>query len=179
MLNRINKHQNQYLDITIKIEGCRDFISSEDEYDFIRDVMHLFGEEEVDWFHQYPYIGEEWGKVLVADFAFPQYNIVIELDGKDHESKQKKEKDAVRDEIFRENGLQVIRIKTPIERDMLPYWISFIHESIELAKKDIEKNSVCAVKTRKMFGQKKLQKEIYKRFMGKQLSKYYGISDDK
>ena len=43
------------------------------------------------------------------DFLLPEYNIAVEIDGKDH--KRRKKQDSRRDELFRSIGVKTIRIK--------------------------------------------------------------------
>lgn len=43
------------------------------------------------------------------DFLLPEYNIAVEIDGKDH--KRRKKQDNRRDELFRSIGVKTIRIK--------------------------------------------------------------------
>lgn len=43
------------------------------------------------------------------DFLLPEYNIAVEIDGKDH--KRRKKRDNRRDELFRSIGVKTIRIK--------------------------------------------------------------------
>lgn len=45
------------------------------------------------------------------DFYLPDYNIDLEIDGKQHEYKERKEKDILRDKILTENNYEVYRIK--------------------------------------------------------------------
>ncbi len=48
---------------------------------------------------------------FIADFFCSKANIVIELDGSQHYTKEGKEKDDIRTEILEEYGIAVIRIK--------------------------------------------------------------------
>lgn len=48
-------------------------------------------------------------KFFFLDFLLPEYNIAVEIDGKDH--KRRKKRDNRRDELFRSIGVKTIRIK--------------------------------------------------------------------
>ena len=48
-------------------------------------------------------------KFFFLDFLLPEYNIAVEIDGKDHI--RRKKRDNRRDELFRSIGVKTIRIK--------------------------------------------------------------------
>src|SRR5258708_7438439 len=48
----------------------------------------------------------------IVDFFFPQYGVVVELDGPFHDAK----KDSLRDETLLKNGVSVMRFKNPTDR---------------------------------------------------------------
>ncbi len=69
---------------------------------------------------QYPLIYEKKGKELfffVADFYCAKQKLVIELDGKIHDYQEEHDKN--RDEITKQMGLRVLRIKNEELNDMM------------------------------------------------------------
>jgi hypothetical protein len=124
----LTRHQNNYFDVSVKNEIIKETISSPREYEFQNLLISMGFKEGKDFIHQFACLQEEMGKLYVADFAFPDEKVIIELDGKEH--KGKKKEDHLRDKVFGLNGFQVIRIKTPMDEYHGTYWKYFIKELI-------------------------------------------------
>lgn len=73
---------------------------------------HRVGEYLLDkgikFIHQAPFI--VYGRIYFADFFLPQFNRIIEVDGKYHQGFTRSEKDADRDVDFRSIGIKTIRV---------------------------------------------------------------------
>ncbi len=127
MLTRL---QSFYYDKTVRNENIKKAISSDDEFPFIEFLGKIGYKKDRDFIHQFPCVQEEMGKLFVADFAFPNEKIIIELDGQGHRERKQKNKDELRDKVFRLNGFTVLRIKTPMNNFDKSFWKSFIQETI-------------------------------------------------
>lgn len=70
-------------------------------------------EKDKDFYHNYKFKSDK-GKYFYADFFFPKWNLIIEINGKIWHSffKQAKEKDARRDVWLRGMGFEIIRINS-------------------------------------------------------------------
>lgn len=118
----LSRSQANFFDKTVKIDEVKNCISSPREYEFMEYLAHIGFRLNTHYVHQFACCQEEMGLVAVADFAFPNEKIVIELDGKSHSSKKQKASDEKRDKVFIANGYMVMRIKTPMdEYDKLLY----------------------------------------------------------
>jgi len=126
----LSRHQNIFSDITIKNENVKKTISSPFEYIFKKMLKDVGFKEGKDFIHQHPCSQEEMGKLYVADFAFLDEKIIIELDGDEHKNRAHKRADNLRDKVFELNGFYVIRIKTPLDEYHGTYWKYFIKETI-------------------------------------------------
>ena len=57
--------------------------------------------------------------IYIADFYCHKFKLMIELDGDYHNQEQQKQKDEVRTEVLRLNGLKIIRFKNEeVEQDI-------------------------------------------------------------
>ena len=57
--------------------------------------------------------------IYIADFYCHKFKLIIELDGDYHNQEEQKQKDEVRTEVLRLNGLKIIRFKNEeVERDI-------------------------------------------------------------
>lgn len=106
--------QCHFYDKTVKIEKIKNTISSPREFEFIDYLRKIDFKLDIHYVHQFACCQEEIGMVAVADFAFPNEKIIIELDGKSHKHRKQKELDYKRDRTFIANGFMILRIKTPM-----------------------------------------------------------------
>lgn len=65
--------------------------------------------KKIKFINQAPFILDD--KIFFADFFIPDFNIIIEIDGKYHDSNKQKKLDAIRDFIF--NGYKIHTIRIP------------------------------------------------------------------
>ena len=57
--------------------------------------------------------------IYIADFYCHKFKLIIELDGDYHNQEEQKQKDEVRTEVLRLNGLKIIRFKNEeVEQDI-------------------------------------------------------------
>ena len=57
--------------------------------------------------------------IYIADFYCHKFKLIIELDGDYHDQEEQKQKDEVRTEVLRLNGLKIIRFKNEeVEQDI-------------------------------------------------------------
>lgn len=124
--NMLSTSQKNFVDIAIHHPKIIKTISSKQEYEFKNILLSAGFIEGKDYFHQHPFSQSDVGLVAVADFAFLKEKIIIELDGKSHQGKIKREHDQKRDAIFNANKFTIIRIKTPMDSDQKSYWKIFI-----------------------------------------------------
>jgi very-short-patch-repair endonuclease len=101
----VNKQRAHYFDKTVHHPKIKEAISGKNEESIIEilkmNEYHL-GE---DYVRQHPI-----ASLYVIDFAFINEQIVIEVDGTNHDTKKQMKKDRSRDFYLRSNGWVVIRI---------------------------------------------------------------------
>ena len=125
----LSNRQKKFLDITLPIANIKKAISSLEEFRF-KEILNDVGlEEGKDYIHQFPCTYEE-AIIIVADFCLLKEKIIIELDGKSHNSKAQNKLDKKRDTIFKANDYSVIRVKTPLTDEKMVYWHAFIKEIV-------------------------------------------------
>jgi len=81
---------------------------------FFKKVLELNGysnEFEINYKIKKRDLGLDCNANYFLDFYFPKYNVDLEIDGKQHEYKERKKKDAERDEALIKNEYNVYRIK--------------------------------------------------------------------
>ena len=113
-------------------KSWKESMAGENE-DRVRRVIESLGYAfNSDFFNQYP-IGESF----VLDFAFVELKTCIEVDGQDHNSKVRKQKDSKRDAYLNNNGWVVIRVK---DKDFFDsYKMAFYKNLIKEVLKEREK----------------------------------------
>jgi len=101
----LNKHRAYYFDKTVHHPKVKEAISGKNE-EVIIEVMKMNGYRlGKDYVRQHPI-----ASLYVVDFAFINEQVVIEVDGENHNSKKQIKKDQSRDFYLRSNGWVVIRI---------------------------------------------------------------------
>ena len=158
----LNRRQQIFVDISANNKNVKKCISSKEEYPF-KKILSCFGQEGKDWFHQKPYYDEELGLVAIPDFVFPNYRLMIELDGVGHKYKAQRELDVKRDKVFNSNGFYLLRIKTPISPERLSYWKVYIEETIKICKEEIEKEKNRGERRKVLFTKKEFEKLFIKK----------------
>jgi hypothetical protein len=126
----LTPRQNFYFDVTVKHPKIKETISSPREFEFENLLIEIGYKKGKDFTHQFACACDEMNKVYVADFAFPDEKIIIELDGENHKYKQHRNEDILRDKVFNNNGYTVLRIKTPLDEEQKRYWRYLIKEII-------------------------------------------------
>jgi hypothetical protein len=159
----LSKHQQCFIDYTIIHPKVKQAISSKEEYSF-KNILSAIGQENKDWYHQKPFVCEEEKVVAVADFAFPDYNLIIELDGPSHKQKNQHKKDKERDNIFFHNDYEVIRIKTPIPEEKRTYWKVFIEETLKQIKEAEAKKGKTKKRKKAPYTDKEFE-QAFKRYL--------------
>lgn len=134
----LSYHQQLFYDVTSKHYKIKEAISSKHEYDF-KEILEAVGKENIDWFHQMAFMNEEEGLVAVCDFAFPSAQLIIELDGRSHRSREQKERDYKRDKVFNANDFIVLRMPCPIPREKYNYYKAYIDEFYKICLKEVIK----------------------------------------
>ena len=127
----LTPRQIHYFEKTSKHEEIKKAISSPREYEFMNYLADIGFRLNIDYIHQFACTQEDVGMVAVADFAFPNEKIVIELDGSSHTDKKQKQLDAKRDKTFIANGYMIFRIETPMtneDKTFYKYLIKDVYE---------------------------------------------------
>ena len=130
--SKLNSNQKGYFfKTTRKNDNYKKIISSPKEYEFIKYLEELGFKENIDFKHQFPCAQEQMGLVYVADFCFPKEMLIIELDGKSHNSKKQRMRDGMRDYVFRTNKYSIVRIKTPMTNYDKSFYKNIIKDFIK------------------------------------------------
>lgn len=151
-----SKAQQNFIDVMVHHPKVKQCISSKHEFEF-KKILSAIGQEGKDWFHQKCYEHEETKLIAVADFAFPEENLIIELDGTSHNGKQKKELDIKRDTVFYYNDHIVIRIKVPLDDSQKVYWKVYIEELVKILR---EEKKEAKSKTKIRINKKEFEKRL-------------------
>ena len=74
--------------------------------------------------------------IYIADFYCHKFKLIIELDGDYHNQEEQKQKDEVRTEVLRLNGLKIIRFKNEeVEQDINQVLITIKNKIEQLKEK--------------------------------------------
>ena len=85
-----------------------------------------------DFKRQFP-IGDRY----VADFAFPDEKVVIEVDGVSHSHIKERKKDKIKDKFYKWNDWVIIRIPEKKFFNNPSFWKHLIHEVVEERRKHL------------------------------------------
>jgi very-short-patch-repair endonuclease len=121
----MRRSQQHFVDDLLTKRGVANTISSPEEFKFI-ELLKRAGMTESDFHHQFCFDDDE--TLIVVDFFFPSYSLVVELDGERHKRKRSKKVDLMRDRICRLNGISTVRIKTPMSKEKESFWFHFFRE---------------------------------------------------
>lgn len=72
--------------------------------------------------------------IYIADFYCHKFKLIIELDGDYHNQEEQKQKDEVRTEVLRLNGLKIIRFKNEEVEQDINQVLTTINNKIEQLK---------------------------------------------
>jgi very-short-patch-repair endonuclease len=76
--------------------------------------------------------------IYIADFYCHKFKLIIELDGDYHNQEEQKQKDEVRTEVLRLNGLKIIRFKNEEVEQDINQVLTTIKNKIEQLKEKIK-----------------------------------------
>jgi very-short-patch-repair endonuclease len=79
--------------------------SSFAEIMFTKFLNNVGFKEQIDFFREFPF------SKYFCDFYFPQKQLVVEIDGKQHEEKERQRVDQEKDAFLKSKGIKVVRIK--------------------------------------------------------------------
>jgi hypothetical protein len=132
----LSRQQKNYVENAVVTAGIRNQISGKGEGEFKKILERCGYKEGEDFIHQFPCSQEEDGLIAIADFAFPNEKLIIEIDGDSHKTKPQIKKDARRDQIFQSNDFHVIRITLPLTDEKKSYWSVYVKTLIKDARED-------------------------------------------
>lgn len=113
----------------------KDQMSGKNEL-LIIEILNMWGYKiNEDYFRQYP-IGDKY----VLDFAFPNEQVAIEVNGEGHYTKEGRKKDKQREKFLLWNNWILIEIPEKKFFKNPSFYKYFIHEIIEERRKKIIKN---------------------------------------
>lgn len=121
-------HRKQYFDVVVHHPKVKDCISGRNEDDVMRVFDSLGYELGKDYVRQHP-VGDRF----VLDFAFVKEQVCVEVDGKDHYSKEAVKIDKKRDRFLYYNNWVVIRVR---EDKFFGYGASFYKYLIDEVVKE-------------------------------------------
>ena len=85
------------------------------KYAEINKQKYAYGEKEVAQILESLCTDYEFQKIMghyIVDFYLPEYNIIMEVDGKSHQWRKQKRRDLIRDHYFMRRGIITVRIPT-------------------------------------------------------------------
>ncbi|MCX7911148.1 MAG: DUF559 domain-containing protein [Endomicrobia bacterium] len=119
----------------VHMKKWKDSMSGKNELSVI-DVLNMWGYKiNEDYFRQYP-IGDRY----VLDFAFPNEQVAIEVNGKSHYSKIGRKKDKEKEKFLIWNNWVLIEVPEKKFFKNPSFYKHLIHEIIEERRKKIIKN---------------------------------------
>lgn len=125
----LSKHQNSFIDHSIKTKGVRDCISSPKEDLFMELLVEIGLQEDKDFKHQFCLHNDD--VVIVVDFCLLKERVIVEIDGEGHRKKSQRDIDILRDKICHENGYVTVRIKNKSLSEKYTYWRTFFAELVK------------------------------------------------
>ena len=114
----------RFFDRCIPNQKIKDCLAGENEKKVIELLSLVDFKIDKDYFRQYP-IAERY----VLDFAFPNEQFAIEVDGKTHLLEKQKRKDKIRDSYLRTHNWVTLRIQ---EKELFGYKLSYYKSLIKI-----------------------------------------------
>lgn len=126
--------RSHFFDKQVHMKEWKESMSGENEK-IVVEMLDSWGYEKgQDYVRQLP-VGDKY----VCDFAFPKERVVLEVDGNDHKSKERRLKDEKRDRFFYRNGWAVIRMTDEQLTKAPSFFRHLIKEVIDERKKGVKK----------------------------------------
>lgn len=120
----MSKHRDNFFDVSVHHPEIKKCLSGKNEDEILKIFKSLGYSENKQFKRQYPI-----GNKFVLDFAFPELQVCVEVDGPDHLSKKKRSMDKKRDTYLHESGWVIIRVPDHKFKEN-PFFFKYVIEDV-------------------------------------------------